>query len=95
MIYLRDLQVLTELDQISMRLQEDGLPPGAGAEERQRHLWQLLLNSEANLQSGNQELQNLRTQQAIEMKEVRHFGVSYSPIVSTISIQTSFASRPH
>ncbi|XP_028266422.1 trichohyalin isoform X2 [Parambassis ranga] len=66
-------EVLTELDQISMRLQEDGLPPGAGAEERQCHLWQLLLNSEAKLQSGNQELQNLRTQQAIEMKEVESY----------------------
>uniref|UniRef100_A0AAQ5Y6D4 Coiled-coil domain containing 30 n=1 Tax=Amphiprion ocellaris TaxID=80972 RepID=A0AAQ5Y6D4_AMPOC len=63
----------TELDQISMRLQEDGLPPAAGAEERQRHLWQQLLISEAKLQSATQELQTLRLQQANEMKEVESY----------------------
>lgn len=68
-------QVLTELDRISMRLQEDGLPPAASPEERQRHLWQQLLNSEAKLLSATQELQTVRTQQANEMKEVRPFGV--------------------
>ena len=63
-----------------MRFQEDGLPPEASAEERQRHLWQLLLSSEAKLQSATQELQTLRTQQANEMKEVRHFfGVLVDP----------------
>lgn len=67
--------MLTELDRISMRLQEDGLPPAASPEERQRHLWQQLLNSEAKLLSATQELQTVRTQQANEMKEVRPFGV--------------------
>ncbi|XP_072223655.1 uncharacterized protein ccdc30 [Leuresthes tenuis] len=66
-------EVWTELDQISMRFQEDGLPPEASAEERQRHLWQLLLSSEAKLQSATQELQTLRTQQANEMKEVESY----------------------
>uniref|UniRef100_A0A3B4ZZK6 Coiled-coil domain-containing protein 30-like n=1 Tax=Stegastes partitus TaxID=144197 RepID=A0A3B4ZZK6_9TELE len=66
-------EVWTELDQISMRLQEDGLPPGASAEERQRHLWQQLLNSEGKLQSATQELQTLRLQQANEMKEVESY----------------------
>ncbi|XP_034001393.1 trichohyalin isoform X4 [Trematomus bernacchii] len=66
-------EVQTELDKISMRLQEDGLPPGAGVEERQRHLWQQLLAREANLQSATQELQTLRTQQACEMKEVESY----------------------
>ncbi|XP_042265915.1 coiled-coil domain-containing protein 30-like isoform X2 [Thunnus maccoyii] len=66
-------EVLTELDQISMRLQEDGLPPAASPEERQRHLWQQLLNSEAKLQSATQELQTVRTQQANEMKEVESY----------------------
>ncbi|XP_028438600.1 coiled-coil domain-containing protein 30 isoform X4 [Perca flavescens] len=66
-------EVRTELDQISMRLQEDGLPPGASVEERQRHLWQQLLTREANLQSSTQELQTLRTQQASEMKEVENY----------------------
>lgn len=53
-----------------MRLQEDGLPSGASVEERQRHLWQQLLDTEAKLRSSTQELQTLRTQQANEMKEV-------------------------
>ncbi|KAK5923478.1 hypothetical protein CgunFtcFv8_000443 [Champsocephalus gunnari] len=66
-------EVQTELDKISLRLQEDGLPPGAGVEERQRHLWQQLLAREANLQSATQELQTLRTQQACEMKEVESY----------------------
>ncbi|KAG7227042.1 hypothetical protein INR49_022389 [Caranx melampygus] len=66
-------EVWTELDQISMRLQEDGLPPSASVEERQRHLWQQLLQSEAKLQSATQELQTIRTQQANEMKEVESY----------------------
>lgn len=66
-----DLQVLTELDKISRRLQEDGLSPGASGEEKQCHLWQQLLNSEAKLHAATQEVQTLRVQQANEMKEVR------------------------
>lgn len=76
----------TELDQISMRLQEDGLPPGASVEERQRHLWRQLLDSEAKRQSSIQELQTLRTQQANEMKEVNTLdSFSSSPTVETVS----------
>ncbi|XP_047436995.1 coiled-coil domain-containing protein 30 isoform X2 [Mugil cephalus] len=66
-------EVWTELDKIAMRLQEDGLPPEASAEERQRHLWQQLLSSETKLQVATQELQTLRTQQANEMKEVESY----------------------
>ncbi|XP_034393669.1 coiled-coil domain-containing protein 30 isoform X2 [Cyclopterus lumpus] len=66
-------EVRTELDQISMRLQEDGLPPGASTEQQQRHLWRQLLAREATLQSATQELQTLRTQQANEMKEVENY----------------------
>ncbi|XP_041860848.1 paramyosin isoform X2 [Melanotaenia boesemani] len=66
-------EVWTELDQISMRLQEDGLPPEASMEARQHHLWQLLISSEAKLLSVTQELQTLRTQQANEMKEVESY----------------------
>ncbi|XP_068996339.1 coiled-coil domain-containing protein 30 isoform X1 [Embiotoca jacksoni] len=66
-------ELWSEQDQISRRLQEDGLPPEAGVEERQRHLWQQLLSREAKLQSTNQELQTLRTQQATEMKEVESY----------------------
>ncbi|XP_017273037.1 coiled-coil domain-containing protein 30 isoform X2 [Kryptolebias marmoratus] len=66
-------QVRTELDQISKRLQENGVPPEASVEERQRHLWQQLLSGEAKLQSATQDLQTLRTQQANEMKEVESY----------------------
>lgn len=58
---------------MSKRFQEDGLPSEASVEERQRHLWQQLLSSEATLRSATQELQALRILQAGEMKEVRHF----------------------
>ncbi|XP_019743493.1 coiled-coil domain-containing protein 30 isoform X2 [Hippocampus comes] len=63
-------EVHTELDPISARLQQDGLPPGASPEERQHHLWRRLLDTEAALQLSAQELRNLRSQQATEMKEV-------------------------
>ncbi|XP_076019438.1 uncharacterized protein ccdc30 [Genypterus blacodes] len=66
-------EVQTELDQIASRLQEDGVPEGANAEERQRHLWQQLLDCQSQLQSATQELQTLRTQQATEMKEVESY----------------------
>ncbi|TNN87744.1 Coiled-coil domain-containing protein 30 [Liparis tanakae] len=66
-------EVRTELDQISMRLQEDGLPPGASTEQQHRHLWRQLLAREAKLQAATQELQTLRTQQASEMKEVENY----------------------
>ncbi|XP_027867699.1 coiled-coil domain-containing protein 30 isoform X1 [Xiphophorus couchianus] len=66
-------EFLTELDQVTKRLQDDGLPPEAGAEERQQHLWRQLLNAEAMLQSVSKELQALRTQQANEMKEVESY----------------------
>uniref|UniRef100_A0A087XT45 Coiled-coil domain containing 30 n=1 Tax=Poecilia formosa TaxID=48698 RepID=A0A087XT45_POEFO len=64
---------LTELDQITKRLQDDGVPPEAGAAERQQHLWRQLLDAEAKLQSVSKELQTLRTQQANEMKEVESY----------------------
>lgn len=60
----------TELDQISMRLPEDGLPAGASVEEQQRHQWQQLLDRETKLRSATEELQTLRTQQAKEKEEV-------------------------
>ncbi|KAM4571011.1 uncharacterized protein ccdc30 [Fundulus diaphanus] len=66
-------EFLTDLDQMTKRLQEDGLPPQASAEERQRHLWQQLLSTEATLRSVSEELQTLRTQQANEMKEVESY----------------------
>ncbi|XP_057716288.1 coiled-coil domain-containing protein 30 isoform X2 [Corythoichthys intestinalis] len=56
-------EVPPELDQISAWLQGDGLPPGARPDEREHHLWQRLLDTEA-------ELRTLRSQQANEMKEM-------------------------
>ncbi|XP_037540194.1 coiled-coil domain-containing protein 30 [Nematolebias whitei] len=66
-------QVRMELDEMSKWLQEDGLSSEASAEERQRHLWQQLLSSEAKLRSATQELQTLRILQASEMKEVESY----------------------
>lgn len=58
------------------------MPPEASVEERQRHLWQQLRGSEAKLQAATQEVQTLRTQQANEMKEVRHFShLSVDPLL--------------
>ncbi|KAJ3586390.1 hypothetical protein NHX12_012788, partial [Muraenolepis orangiensis] len=65
--------VRTELDQIAVRLQEDGLAPAAGGEECQRHLWRELVGSEGKLQAASLELRTLRTQQASEMKEVESY----------------------
>lgn len=59
----------TELKELFVRLEKDGLPCQASADERQCHLWRLLQNSEGSLASAIQELQALREQQASEMKE--------------------------
>ncbi|XP_077461554.1 uncharacterized protein ccdc30 [Stigmatopora argus] len=53
----------TEQDQISAWLQDDGLPPGATPDKRELHLWQRILDTEA-------ELDTLRSQQTNEMKEM-------------------------
>ncbi|XP_029974224.1 trichohyalin isoform X2 [Salarias fasciatus] len=66
-------EVCPDTDCVSVRLQEDGLPPQASAEEKQQHLWQQLRKSEADLQSATRELQTLRLQQANEMKEVESY----------------------
>ncbi|KAM6982560.1 uncharacterized protein ccdc30 isoform 2-T2 [Tautogolabrus adspersus] len=52
---------------------DDGIPLGTSAEERQCHLCQQLLDSEAKLQTATRELQTLRTQQAKEMLEVESY----------------------
>ncbi|XP_056130343.1 coiled-coil domain-containing protein 30 [Lampris incognitus] len=67
------ISVRTVQDQIAVRLQEDGLAPGASVEERQSHLWRELVRSEGELHSTTQELQILRNQQASEMKEVESY----------------------
>ncbi|KAG7472837.1 hypothetical protein MATL_G00113260 [Megalops atlanticus] len=62
-----------ELDEVARRLREDGLAPGASAEERQLRLWRLLRDSEGSLASATEELRSLRAQQATEMKEVENY----------------------
>ncbi|XP_064153963.1 coiled-coil domain-containing protein 30 isoform X2 [Anguilla rostrata] len=62
-----------ELEEMGQRLREDGLPPTASPDERQRHLWRLLRRCEGSLASATQDLQTLRTQQAAEMKEVENY----------------------
>ncbi|MCJ8741626.1 hypothetical protein PDJAM_G00072810 [Pangasius djambal] len=63
----------TELKELFMRLEKDGIPPQASVDERQCHLWRLLQSSEGSLASATQELQALREQQASEMKEVENY----------------------
>ncbi|XP_066529096.1 coiled-coil domain-containing protein 30 isoform X2 [Hoplias malabaricus] len=62
-----------ELHKLSVRLEQDGLPPEASVEEQQLHLWRLLLRCENSLASTTEELQVLRTQQASEMREVENY----------------------
>ncbi|XP_058265577.1 coiled-coil domain-containing protein 30 isoform X2 [Hemibagrus wyckioides] len=63
----------TELKELSMRLEKDGILTEASADERQIHLWRLLRSSEGSLASATQELQALREQQVSEMKEVESY----------------------
>ncbi|KAL0158372.1 hypothetical protein M9458_046448, partial [Cirrhinus mrigala] len=51
-----------ELDELTLRLQRDGVSPEASAEERELHL-------EGSLTTATEDLQTLRTQQASEMRE--------------------------
>ncbi|XP_016106588.1 coiled-coil domain-containing protein 30-like [Sinocyclocheilus grahami] len=62
-----------ELDELTLRLQRDGVSPEAPAEERELHLWLLLQRSEGSLSAASEDLQTLRTQQASEMREVENY----------------------
>uniref|UniRef100_A0A8C1LJU6 Coiled-coil domain containing 30 n=1 Tax=Cyprinus carpio TaxID=7962 RepID=A0A8C1LJU6_CYPCA len=62
-----------ELDELTLRLQRDGVSPEAPAEERELHLWRLLQRSEGSLTAVTEDLQTLRTQQASEMREVENY----------------------
>ncbi|XP_073794936.1 uncharacterized protein ccdc30 isoform X12 [Danio rerio] len=62
-----------EQDELSVRLQRDGVSPEASGEERERHLWVLLQHSESSLSTATEDLQTLRTQQASEMREVENY----------------------
>ncbi|XP_063064000.1 trichohyalin [Engraulis encrasicolus] len=61
------------LEEISRRLQKDGVPSDASPEQRLCHLWEELVRREAELLSSSAELQTVRTQQASEMKEVENY----------------------
>ncbi|XP_059383685.1 coiled-coil domain-containing protein 30 isoform X3 [Carassius carassius] len=62
-----------ELDELTLRLQRDGVSPEAPLEERELHLWRLLQRSEGSLTAATEDLQTLRTQQASEMREVENY----------------------
>ncbi|MGH0121387.1 UNVERIFIED_CONTAM: hypothetical protein FKN15_077789 [Acipenser sinensis] len=62
-----------ELDDILQRLREDGQEPGATADERLRHLWRLYLRSKGSLRALTQDLEEVRSQQVAEMKEVENY----------------------
>ncbi|XP_016373504.1 coiled-coil domain-containing protein 30-like isoform X1 [Sinocyclocheilus rhinocerous] len=62
-----------ELDELTLRLQRDGVSPEASVEERELHLWHLLQRSEGSLSAATEVLQTLRTQQASEMREVENY----------------------
>ncbi|XP_041129520.1 coiled-coil domain-containing protein 30-like isoform X2 [Polyodon spathula] len=66
-------QEQAELDDILQRLREDGQEPGATADERLRHLWRLYLRSEGSLRALAQDLEEVRSQQIAEMKEVENY----------------------
>ncbi|XP_058849404.1 coiled-coil domain-containing protein 30-like isoform X2 [Acipenser ruthenus] len=66
-------QEQAELDDILQRLREDGQEPGATADERLRHLWRLYLRSEGSLRALTQDLEEVRSQQVAEMKEVENY----------------------
>ncbi|KAK1157279.1 coiled-coil domain-containing protein 30 [Acipenser oxyrinchus oxyrinchus] len=66
-------QERAELDDILQRLREDGQEPGATADERLRHLWRLHLRSEGSLRALTQDLEEVRSQQVAEMKEVENY----------------------
>ncbi|XP_058619116.1 coiled-coil domain-containing protein 30 isoform X3 [Onychostoma macrolepis] len=62
-----------ELDELTLRLQRDGVSPEAPAEERELHLWRLLQRNEDSLTAATEDLLTLRTQQASEMREVENY----------------------
>ncbi|MGH0146366.1 UNVERIFIED_CONTAM: hypothetical protein FKN15_048683 [Acipenser sinensis] len=66
-------QEQAELDDILQRLREDGQEPGTTADERLRHLWRLYLRSEGSLRALTQDLEEVRSQQVAEMKEVENY----------------------
>lgn len=65
------VQEKIRVEDILRRLQEEGISPSASVEEQLCCVWRLLLRNEDKLQSATRGLEELRQQQAEEMREVR------------------------
>ncbi|XP_066297293.1 uncharacterized protein [Branchiostoma lanceolatum] len=62
-----------ELEEIGRRLHDDGLDPTVDDELKLRHVWRLYQRSEVSLKSALADIQDLKLQQAEEMKEVENY----------------------
>ncbi|XP_043916377.1 coiled-coil domain-containing protein 30 [Protopterus annectens] len=62
-----------ELEYIIQRLKEEGLNPSASVNECLLHLWHLYQHCNGSMQCTMQDLEELRQQQAAEMKEVENY----------------------
>ncbi|XP_074831615.1 coiled-coil domain-containing protein 30 isoform X2 [Natator depressus] len=62
-----------QVEDILERLKEEGIDPSASADEQLCYVWQLFLRNEDKLRSASQDLEDLRQQQAEEMREVEHY----------------------
>ncbi|XP_053546964.1 coiled-coil domain-containing protein 30 [Bombina bombina] len=61
------------LEEIQRKIKQEGLNPGASAEENLRILWTLYQGTQLKLQSATNSLDQLKLQQAEEMKEVESY----------------------
>ncbi|KAJ6656762.1 hypothetical protein lerEdw1_003093 [Lerista edwardsae] len=61
------------IEDIRQRLKEEGGDPTASADEQLCYVWELFLRSQAKLCSTTGELEELRKQQAAEMREVENY----------------------
>ncbi|TFK00039.1 EGF-containing fibulin-like extracellular matrix protein 1 [Platysternon megacephalum] len=62
-----------QVEDILERLKEEGIDPSTSADEQLCYVWQLFLRNEDKLRSASQDLENLRQQQAEEMREVENY----------------------
>ncbi|XP_053865300.1 coiled-coil domain-containing protein 30 isoform X2 [Malaclemys terrapin pileata] len=62
-----------QVEDILERLKEEGIDPSASVDEQLCYVWQLFLCNEDKLRSASQDLENLRQQQAEEMREVENY----------------------
>ncbi|XP_067422412.1 coiled-coil domain-containing protein 30 isoform X2 [Emydura macquarii macquarii] len=62
-----------QVEDILQRLKEEGVDPLASADEQLCYVWHLFLRNEDKLRSASQDLEDLRQQQAEEMREVENY----------------------